>query len=135
MDYETDDRWMPDKNEPTRRMGDRVMVESTHAELEKYHYQEVKVNFLYVLDGMMDILREEIYMSHPIIQGDEHKACIDELSRRIEILESYIFASYQPINESSMQQIRNELKHIHDIVHKSRSAQAKATESKFQGGV
>ena len=46
--------------------------ELSHAELEKYHYQEVLKNPMYVLDGMMDILREEL-LSNYIIKDDKDK--------------------------------------------------------------
>jgi len=55
--------------------------ELSHAELEKYHYQEVKSNSLYVLDGMMDVWREEVMMSMP---GQQNTI---NLEKRIDKLE------------------------------------------------
>ena len=40
------------------------MNEKSHAEMEKYHYQALK-NPQYQLEGMMDVLREELMMSLP----------------------------------------------------------------------
>ena len=47
------------------------MMEVSHAELEKYHYRAVKENVSYRLEGMMDVLREELSMSFPSLEPKE----------------------------------------------------------------
>ena len=54
------------------------MTEISHAELEKHHYQALK-NPQYQLEGMMDVLYEEMMMAMPV-RGD--------LEDRLEALES-----------------------------------------------
>ena len=40
------------------------MMEIEHCDLEKWHYQALK-NPLYVLDGMADVIREDLMMNAP----------------------------------------------------------------------
>ena len=48
-------------------------MEVSHAELEKYHYRAVKENVNYRLEGMMDVLREELSMSFPSLEPKEQQ--------------------------------------------------------------
>uniref|UniRef100_A0A6M3KWQ3 Uncharacterized protein n=1 Tax=viral metagenome TaxID=1070528 RepID=A0A6M3KWQ3_9ZZZZ len=41
------------------------MPTKSHAELEKFHYQAVRDNPMYVLDGMASVIREELAMQMP----------------------------------------------------------------------
>lgn len=47
------------------------MSEKTHAELERPHYNEVKTNPLYAMEGLMDVRREEWEMNMPAYELPE----------------------------------------------------------------
>lgn len=46
------------------------MREIPHAEMEKWHYQALK-NPRYQMEGMMDVMREEMSMTMPLLDREE----------------------------------------------------------------
>lgn len=43
-------------------------MEKSHGELQAEHYEAVKTNPMYRLEGMMDVLREELMMNMPSLE-------------------------------------------------------------------
>lgn len=75
--------------------------EMTHAELERHHYNEVRTNPQYAVEGMMDVRLEEFSMNMPI--------CETELQE-----ERVIQKPWEEYQWIIINQLRGEVKYLHN---------------------
>ena len=105
-------------------------MERTHAELEQYHYQSVRTDAQYVIQGLLEIRLEEMALAMPINQP------LEDLDDRINNLEAI---SAEPGGiprryEDRFKQLQGELVYLRNKI-KELTAQKKPRKRSDYGGL